>query len=135
MSNWKLLEQHRVTKQTPHIHPMYISNSSYGFNGLFRIPKDGNIIRCIASDGIDSPGPEWKWQHVSVSIEGETRPPKWDLMCWIKDLFWDDEDVVMQLHPRKSVYINIHSGCLHLWRPLPPNPPIPEPNSIMVGPK
>jgi hypothetical protein len=133
MSNWKLLEQHRVTKPTPHVHPVYISDSRYGFNGLFRIPNDGEIIRCIASDGIDSPGPEWKWQHVSVSIEGETRPPKWGIMCWIKDLFWEDEDWVVQFHPAKSEYVNIHPGCLHLWRPLVEK--LPTPLAIMVGPK
>jgi len=116
---------------------MYISDSSYGFNGLFRIPKDGRIVRCIASDGSEMPidEPQWKWQHVSVTVEGETHPPKWGLMCWVKDLFWEDEDVVMQLHPRKSEYVNVHKACLHLWMPLPPNPPIPEPLAIMVGPK
>ena len=135
MSNWPLLEQHRVTKPTPNIHPMYISDSSYGFNGLFRIPKDGRIVRCIASDGSDMPidEPQWKWQHVSVTVEGETHPPRWSLMCWVKDLFWDDEDRVVQFHPAKSQYVNLHPACLHLWRPLVEK--LPTPDAIMVGPK
>jgi len=114
---------------------MYISDSSYGFNGLFRIPKDGRIVRCIASDGSDMPidEPQWKWQHVSVTVEGETHPPRWSLMCWVKDLFWDDEDRVVQFHPAKSQYVNLHPACLHLWRPLVEK--LPTPDAIMVGPK
>lgn len=38
-------------------------------------------------------------------------------MCFIKDLFWGEEEVVMQLHPAKSQYVNQHDYCLHLWRP------------------
>lgn len=135
MSNWPLLEKYRVTMPTPRVPDIYISDASYGFNGMFRIPKDGNTVRCIASDGSDMPAhqPEWKWQHVSVSIEGESWPPKWGLMCWVKDLFWDDEDWVVQFHPAKSQYVNCHPGCLHLWRPLVEK--LPTPLSIMVGPK
>jgi hypothetical protein len=39
-------------------------------------------------------------------------------MCEIKELFWSDEETVVQFHPRKSEYVNLHQGCLHLWRPL-----------------
>ena len=39
-------------------------------------------------------------------------------MCFIKDLFWDGEDVVVQYHPAKSEYVNIANFCLHLWRPI-----------------
>lgn len=133
MSNWNFLEQHRVTKSTHGIDDRYISDSGYGFNGMFRIPKDGKIIRCVASDGSDVPDDKWKWQHVSVSIEGDPHPPKWNLMCWVKDLFWDDEDWVVQFHPAKSQYVNYHQACLHLWRPLAQILPVPD--SLMVGPK
>lgn len=37
-------------------------------------------------------------------------------MCKVKDLFWDEEDVVVQFHPRKSEYVDNHKYCLHLWR-------------------
>lgn len=53
-------------------------------------------------------------------------------MCQVKDVCWDDEDVVMQLHPRRSQYVNMHPHTLHLWRPLEAS--IPEPPSILVGP-
>jgi hypothetical protein len=39
-------------------------------------------------------------------------------MCFVKDLFWDAEDVVIQHHPAKSEYVNLHDNCLHLWRSI-----------------
>jgi hypothetical protein len=133
MSDWTFLEKHRVTKPTPRVNERYVSDASYGFNGMFRLPIDGHIVRCIASDGAESADPAFKWQHVSVSIEGDHRCPRWSLMCKIKDLFWNDEDVVVQFHPAKKEYVNFHPGCLHLWRPLAEK--LPTPLSIMVGPK
>ena len=48
-------------------------------------------------------------------------------MCAIKDMFFDHEETVMQLHPPVSEYVNIHPYCLHLWRPnngrIIPRPP------------
>jgi hypothetical protein len=52
-------------------------------------------------------------------------------MAYVKDLCWDAEDVVMQLHPRKSEYVNNHPHVLHLWRPV--DVEIPTPPSIFVG--
>jgi len=37
-------------------------------------------------------------------------------MCFIKDLFWGEEECVLQLHVPKSQGINNHPYCLHLWR-------------------
>jgi hypothetical protein len=54
-------------------------------------------------------------------------------MCQIKALFWDEEEAVMQLHPPRSDYVNVHHFCLHLWRPTETT--IPLPPSILVGPK
>jgi hypothetical protein len=53
-------------------------------------------------------------------------------MCFVKDLFWDDEECVMQLHPPKSDYVNCHPNCLHLWKPVGQD--IPRPPSELVGP-
>ena len=55
------------------------------------------------------------WEHVSVSPYGG-KTPSWDDMCEIKDMFWDDEEEVIQIHPKKSKYVNIVDNCLHLWR-------------------
>jgi hypothetical protein len=71
------------------------------------------------------------WEHVSVSTSSRT--PSWAEMCFVKDLFWRDDEVVMQLHPAKSDYVNHHPYCLHLWAPLDAS--IPLPPSEFVGPK
>lgn len=54
------------------------------------------------------------WEHVSVSCAN--RCPTWDEMQFVKELFWEDSELVLQFHvPRKS-HINIMKYCLHLWR-------------------
>lgn len=78
---------------------------------------------------ISSAGDETGWEHVSISTRRRT--PNWMEMCFVKDLFWSDEECVMQLHPPKSDYVNNHPHCLHLWRPTLVD--IPRPPSIMVG--
>lgn len=105
------------------------SDASFGNNGAFVIsnPKsERRRLLIIASDGMG-------WEHVSVHCEigREQITPYWDEMCFIKDLFWDEEDVVMQLHPKKSQYINNHPNTLHLWRPTAAE--IPTPPSVLVG--
>ncbi len=134
MSDWIFLNRHRIKVPTHGIPMQYITKDGDGFCGLFRFGIDAKIIRCIASDG--EAAEEYglsKWEHVSVSIEHETKPPTWKVMCMVKDLFWDDDQVVVQFHPRKKDYVNHHPGCLHLWRCLDREFPTPEP--IMVGPR
>lgn len=107
MSDYKFLDKHRV--QHPAYPPMPIGS---GMCGAFRFNLPGEVrpICCIASDGEG-------WQHVSVSFgQGSTRAPSWDIMCQVKELFWEPEDAVIQFHPAKSHYVNFHDGCLHLWR-------------------
>ena len=106
------------------------SDSRAGNNGAFCLPAggDGRVLFIIASDGAG-------WEHVSVHAcdrQGNNHTPTWAEMCRVKDLFWDPEDVVMQLHPRRSQYVNEHPHTLHLWRPI--GATIPEPPSILVGP-
>ena len=98
-----------------------------GNNGFFKVPHPSKayIYYVQASDGLG-------WEHLSVSLSNR-KMPTWDDMCFIKGLFWDDEDCVIQYHPPKSEYVNIVHNCLHLWRPL--NEKMPIPPSIMVGPK
>jgi hypothetical protein len=98
------------------------SNKHDGMNGLFFFKHKGTTLKVIASDGMG-------WDHVSVSIGH--RCPTWEEMCFIKDLFFESDEVVMQLHPAKSDYINNHPNCLHLWKPQ--DVQIPQPDSILVG--
>ena len=107
------------------------SDASFGNNGAFRIPSPnfrGRELVIVVSDGMG-------WEHVSVHAERgkELATPYWDEMGFIKDLFWDEDDVVMQLHPKKSEYVNNHPHTLHLWRPT--STEIPVPSSILVGVK
>lgn len=83
----------------------------------------GRQLNIIASDGLDPP-PLGGWEHVSVFIEGKN-PPNWTEMCWVKDHFWQDEETVLQFHPKKSEYKNLHPNCLHLWRNVGLNHPLP----------
>jgi hypothetical protein len=53
-------------------------------------------------------------EHVSVQLRGVL--PRWSEMCEVKDIFWENEEMVVQIHPKKSEYVNI-TEALHLWRP------------------
>jgi hypothetical protein len=75
---------------------------------------------------------EW-WEHVSVSHRDRT--PTWEEMCWVKDLFWSEDEVVVQYHPAKRDYVNCHPNCLHMWRPAGRKGKLPVPPAILVGPK
>lgn len=107
------------------------SDDSDGNNGFFVIPHfriKGYVIYIQASDGEG-------WEHVSVSIaekgKKQKRCPTWEEMSWIKNLFWTDDDCVIQFHPSKGEYVNMHEFVLHLWRPT--NQQIPIPDKFMVG--
>lgn len=100
------------------------SNSSAGNCGAFRIMslKLKRPFACIASDE--------GWEHVSVSLPD--RCPTWEEICFIKNMFWDEGDLVVQLHPPKEDYINNHPYCLHLWRKAGTNDFCERPPKIMV---
>lgn len=69
------------------------------------------------------------FEHLSVSTP--VRTPTWEQMCFMKDIFWRDDEVCMQLHPKKEDYVDNMPYCLHIWKPI--NKEIPTPPSIMVG--
>lgn len=75
------------------------------------------------------------WEHVSISVGPKRLEPKrcptWLEMCYIKDIFWDNNDTVIQYHPAAENYVNCHKFVLHLWRPINVNLPLPDP--ILVG--
>jgi hypothetical protein len=91
------------------------SSPEDGANGAFLITApNGVTLKIIATDGTDPAA--LGWEHVSVSPSGPKRCPNWPEMCFVKDLFWDDEEGVVQFHPPKSRYVNHHPFTLHLWR-------------------
>jgi hypothetical protein len=70
-----------------------------------------------------------EWDHVSVSKikKNNKKTPSWDEMCFIKDLFFEPNEVVIQYHPRKSEYVNFDPNVLHLWKSQKlqmPTPPV-----------
>lgn len=69
------------------------------------------------------------WEHLTVS--GKNKVPDWNVMCAVKDIFWEDEELCIQYHPKKSQYINNHENCLHIWRPLFTD--LPEPDQFLIG--
>ena len=64
----------------------------------------------IWSDGLG-------WDHVSISPYKKSHTATWDEMCRLKDMFFHEEETVVQYHPAKSNYVNKMPNCLHLWRP------------------
>jgi hypothetical protein len=131
-------------------HPVMGSDSSYGNNGAFDLesPEPGWRLALICSDASDPDVPEADgWEHVSVHAYRPSKPqpeaftlvgrriamrtPTWKEMAFVKALCWDDEDVVVQFHPRRSEYVNNHPNVLHLWRYTKAEFPTPSP--VLVG--
>lgn len=92
--------------------------------GAFRIPPrhaNGRELKVIATDG---------WQHVSVSLpDYPAKTPSWEEMCIVKNLFWEDTELVVQFHVPSNDHIN-RAQVLHLWRPSKAT--IPTPPKICV---
>jgi len=125
---------HTPNRYRVRIGVMRTDDTAIGY-GLFFVPTSPGAppLRCLAHDGTlgpDEPGELGGWEHVSVSLPN--RCPTWDEMDRIKRLFWDDEDAVMQLHPPRSQWVNLHPYVLHLWRPTGAVIPLPPP--VLVGP-
>lgn len=96
------------------------------FGAFFlRYPKSGERLKVIVGngEGLEELGYGEPWDHVSVSCE--RRCPTWDEMCWIKALFFEDCECVVQYHPAKKDYVNCHPFVLHLWKPLNVDMPMP----------
>ena len=77
-----------------------------GFSGL--VHMSGYTASIIVSDGAG-------WEHASISPMRNVTP-SWDDMCKLKDLIWNDDETVIQIHPPKDQYVNNVGNCLHLWR-------------------
>lgn len=54
------------------------------------------------------------WDHVSVSVKG--RCPTWEEMNWVRGLFFEADETVIQIHAPRNKYINFHKHTLHMWR-------------------
>ena len=81
--------------------------------GLFQIRTKSGTLR-ILSSGSERHEAAEGWEHVSVSLQN--RCPTWEEMSRVKELFWADDETVIQFHPAKKAHINFHPFCLHLWK-------------------
>lgn len=97
--------------------------------GLFQIPlpEKSSVLQIMSSGH----GPDVEWEHVSVSTPMFT--PSWTMMCRVKNLFWGEDETVLQFHPPRSEYVNFHKYCLHLWRHRDRGMVLPP--SYLVGPR
>ena len=86
---------------------LIIEESIDGFRGEIHLFRWSGIVVCSWGCG---------WDHVSISPKKKNIIPEWSEMCAIKDLFFKDDEAVIQIHPPKSEYINLKENCLHLWR-------------------
>lgn len=97
-----------------------------GHNGRFIVQGPaGSKLHIISDDGMES-----GWEQVSVSTD-RSRCPNWPEMCFVKDLFWDEEERVIQIHPPASEYVKMNRYCLHLWKPRFAE--VPSPPACLVG--
>ena len=90
-----------------------VEGETYDINGVYLIKskKHGRLL-VIASNGHN-------WDHVSVSRKlknGIDKTPNWEAMSFVKDLFFLNNETVIQFHPEKTSYVNLHPNVLHLWR-------------------
>ena len=91
-------------------------NTGDGTAGVFRLPRGGRELVCVASSG-------GGWDHVSVSLIN--RCPSWNEMEFIKRHFFKDDETAMQLHVPVTQHINCHPFTLHIWRPQQAEIPLP----------
>ena len=77
---------------------------------MFNFKYKSREYEVIASNG-------GGWDHVSIYPLHQKHTPSWDVMCILKNMCFNDDEVVMELHPAKKDYVNLAEYCLHLWKP------------------
>lgn len=102
-----------------HEHPLGFEHKTGDNFGWFMIPspiKDNQWI-AVQADA------QTEWEHISCSLRN--RAPTWDEMCYLKNLFWHENEMCVQYHPAQYDYVNMAKNCLHIWKftgemPKPP---------------
>jgi len=94
------------------VHPILGESPVGEMYGFFARPLNSLEEMRIISSG------HAEWEHVSVSIASQSggRTPWWEEMAYVKGLFWGDDETVLQFHPKRSEYVDVHPHCLHLWK-------------------
>lgn len=39
-------------------------------------------------------------------------------MCMVKDIFFRDDECVVEFHPPKKDYVDLMPYCLHMWKKI-----------------
>lgn len=101
---------------------MFASKREDGNNGHFIFKYHQKYLYCVVSSGMD-------WEHVSVRVTNakisKEYIPDYRALKTVKELFWNDDECVVQYFPPKTDHININPKVLHLWRPLKAEIPMP----------
>lgn len=117
---------------TERVEPYRVGGATGDWCGAFSVPGPlGMRLSVIASDGRD-----WAecglagepWEHVSVSLP--TRTPTWREMEFVRDLFFADDELVLQFSVPREKHVNVHRNCLHLWRPTVTAIPLPPVETV-----
>lgn len=88
--------------------PGMMPNPETGAVFLLETPW-GTELRVVASWG-------GGWDHVSVSTKRKHLCPTWREMEAVREVFFYDWEVVVQFSPPRDRRVNVHPGCLHMWR-------------------
>lgn len=93
----------------------YASKKEDNLMGAFYIQSPITLdTLLVLSSGPDN----GSWEHVSISVPEKDRTPTWEEMCFIKNIFWNKDELVIQFHPPEKDYVRIHPFVLHLWKPI-----------------
>ena len=84
-----------------------VERSYDGFRALISFPMWIGSVICSTGAG---------WNHVSIVPLKRNYVPSWQDMCNLKDVFFNEDEAVIQIHPPKSEYVNNVENCLHLWQ-------------------
>ena len=115
-TDWSHLEQWRVYGTEE------LRSQKGMLGGAFLIPhpEKGHLrLEVLAVSGTipDAEG----WDHVSVKVRDlnrSVRLPGWLEMEFVRKLFWEEHETVLQFHVPVAQHINEHPAVLHLWKHL-----------------
>jgi len=99
-----------------------VKRSEDGFSALYTVHSFQASLICSWGAG---------WEHVSIMPLKKRIVPSWEDMCYLKDIIFEEDEAVIQIHPPKAEYVNNAPNCLHLWRCRYKDMVLPP--SILVG--
>ena len=98
------------------------------------LPQDHLMVIVSDGSGWEYEFPPPAFEHVSVTVRREglaaLRCPTWEEMDWVCRLFWGPGETVLQYHPPLTKKVNHHPHCLHLWKPIGVDIPVPPARTI-----